>query len=253
MHFSHPRLRVLFWLVAAALPAPGCAFRTARVQDFSPPGVADSFGDIDTIPITEETVFGGEMIRQRAQAELRLGGTVPFDIFRPDVESQTDPGVTFGGKFAFEGFKNLFFGVAADWTHHDVDDPDRGIAGEDQIELINNYDQYSFLATADYDLPLTESPEGPVFRFGAGMGITWVKFAEKEPSTRNVESFVQFLFRPAVSLRFPVADNLLLFTEASYNLVPERSLETTETEVIDGNRPVFGGPTLWLGIAFEWD
>lgn len=254
MHCSRSRLHGFVWVFLAALWMQGCQARTARMQEIQPPGIEDTFGDLEQELITEDSIFDAEMIRQRAQFEMRFGGTFPFGIVRPGVDSETDPGFSLGGKFSIEAYKNLFLGVSADWTAHNVNEPPGGVAGDNQIQIIDNYDQFNFLLTADYDIPLTLTGawEGLIFRLGGGMGITWVKFTER-PGTRNIESWIQFNFRPSVALRYPIYENVLLFTEASYNVIPERGLETTESERVEGERPVFSGFSLWLGVAFEWD
>ncbi|MEM7231579.1 MAG: hypothetical protein AAF517_05375, partial [Planctomycetota bacterium] len=167
-------------------------------------------------------------------------------------DAASDIGFGFGGKAAFEVEKNLFFGVAADWTNHDVDDPGE-VAGANQLDQIADYDRVNFLFTVDYDIPLWKDDRAPIFRFGAATGLNWAKFSEREESINRFESFFSWVFRPVVGLRVPISDNFLLFTELSYDFVPERSLETTETAAVRGQRPIFSAGGIWVGVAFQFD
>ena len=47
--------------------------------------------------------------------------------------------------------------------------------------------------------------------------------------------------------------NWLFVSELTYDIVPRRSLETNETAVVLGQRPIFSSVGLWLGVAYEFD
>ena len=235
------------WILMATLPLQGCRTGPPRID---PPVFEDDFGEPDSEEITVESVHGSEMIRQRAQVEFKFGGVFPFDLVSPDADTRTDSALGLGGKFAFEASKNLFLGLAVDYSSHDVEDVVLG--GNRQIDNIRSYDRTNFLATVDYDYPLWDATDALILRFGAGAGLNWENF-ESRSATRQFEDFFGFVFRPSVGLRYPVTDFMLLFTELSYDFVPARSLETTETERVSGERPIFSAGAVWAGVAFEWD
>lgn len=238
------------WFFVAALAFAGC--RTTRPVDSIPdPTFEDDFGSTSDAPITEESVAREEMLFERAQFELRFGGQFPFDILRPSEDSNIDPGLGVGAKFAYEVEKNVFLGFLVDWTFHDVQDPGE-VAGANQIDQIEDFQKWNFLLTFDYDVPLTESRNPLILRLGAAAGVNLEKFNERDASLNTFDTFVSFIFRPSIGLRFPIAEHLLLFGELSYDLIPERDLETNESAEVSGIAPVFSDGGIWVGLAYEW-
>lgn len=250
MCFRRVLIHGLLWISIASLVLPGCQTTQTEIPE---PRLEDDFGEFTTPErITEESVHRKEMLRQRAQLELALGGAFPFSIFDPSEDPLTDPAPIVRGKFSFEAFKDLFFSLSADWAQFDVDDPAE--AAEDyQIQNLDEYDKLDFLLGFDYDIPLFDDADSIIFRFGLAAGVVWVMPHDRIATPREVEDFFQFVLRPAIGLRYPVTDHLLLFGELSYDWVPERSLVTTESERISGERPVFGSGAVWFGLAWEWD
>ena len=250
MRQRRSRLRDILGTFLAAWLLAGC--QTGSPERSEPPYQPDDFGEAGPEDVSTEAIQREEMLLQRAQIELRTGVSIPFDIFRPDEDPLTDPGLRLGTKAAFEAAKNLFFGLAFDWTGHEVDDPPVAL-GPEQIQKIDSYDKYNILFTVDYDIPLYEDENPLLFRFGAGAGVTIEKFEERPAQLENIDTFVGFIFRPHVGLRYHIADNWLVFTEASYEWVPERSLETNTGAKVSGEQPVFSAGTFWLGFAYEWE
>lgn len=250
MHVRRISVHNLVWISVVVLALQGCHSTQTQIPS---PTFDDDFGQPTTQEdITDLTVQQQEMLRQRAQVEFRLGYQIPWDFLRSSVDDKTDPAVAFGGKFNFEGFKNLYFGATIDYGNYDVATP--VIAGDNQIDLIEEYDKLNFLLGFDYDIPLTEDPNSLIFRFGCGMGVAWVRPTDRIQTPRAIEDFFQIVIRPSVGLRYPLGDtNVILFTEASYEWIPERSFESTETEVIAGESPVFSSGGIWVGVAYEWD
>lgn len=253
MHPRRIRILLSLWIAAAVLTLQGC---TSSPPEIQPPRFEDDFGDETTTEITESTVQGDEMLRQRAQFELRLGGAFPWDVARPDQDSDADPGFALGGKFNFEAAKNMYLGVAVDWSKHNVDAPAANVPippGGNQILNFNSYDKLDFLLGFDYDVPLWDEPDAMLFRFGLGMGLAWIQLDDTRNATRSFDDFFGFVLRPSVGLRFPVHPHVIPFVEATYDWIPERSLVTSESERVDGDRPIFSSGALWVGVAFEWD
>jgi hypothetical protein len=243
------RVRSRLWIFAVALASFGC--QTAPTTQVEDPAIEDDFGEDIGGPINVESVSRDEMVHQRAQLELRAGGQIPFDVFRPDEDASIDPGFGLGAKFAFETAKNVFIGVLVDWTMHDVEDPGE-VAGDNQIEQLEKFQKWNILATADYDIPLTDAQNPLTFRVGGAMGLSIIKFDERDTTINTFETFVSFVARPSVGLRLPITEEFLIFGELSYDLIPERSLETNQTAVVTGTRPVFSSGGFWLGLAYEF-
>jgi hypothetical protein len=171
--------------------------------------------------------------------------------------TDADSGPYIGGKFSFEAFKNVFLGIAVDWGFHEVDDPPPSVGGvptarTNQIDQIESYQKVNFLVTADYDVPLWRDPLALIFRMGVATGVAWVKLEERADTLNTFESVWSWVFRPSIGLRKPINENFLIFIEGSYDLIPQRSLETNETATVVGQRPVFSSGGVWVGVAFQW-
>lgn len=252
-------VRRLPWILLATLLAVGC--RNQQVDTIPPPTYEDDFGETieaeEDEELTVESVGEEQMIRQRAQLELRLGARQPADVLNPDVSPINNIGPAAGVKFAFEVAKNIFIDAAFDWSHHTVDDQGE-TSGNFQLGQIDNFDRFNILVGLDYDIPLVDldlwgEARSLLLRLGAAAGVNIVKFDERESSINTFETFVGFVFRPSVGLRLPLNDYLLVFTEVTYDLIPTRNLETNETATVTGEDAIFSGVGFWGGVAFEWD
>jgi hypothetical protein len=212
---------------------------------------ADDFGAEITADdeINIETVQRNQMLHQRAQVELRLGPTFPFDIFDPSREARTD-GVSFGigAKASLETQKNVFWGFAIDYQSQEIENLPEGL--NEQINTVSYYDRFAFLGTFDYDIPVTEAPDALIIRLGLGIGLVVFKFEDDDLG--QIEDVYQILFRPAVGVRYPVHENIVIFTEFAYDLIPDKRLGTKEDQGISGKRPVLSSGAIWFGAAFEW-
>ena len=68
----------------------------------------------------------------------------------------------------------------------------------------------------------------------------------------KVEDMYQIMFRPTIGLRYPISEHLLIFSELNYDIVPERSLGTSEFREIVGNRAIFSAGTVIFGLSYQW-
>ena len=146
-------------------------------------------------------------------------------------------------------------GLSVDWTDNVVEVNTGGVG--EQIFAVRGYDRLSVLGTLDYDIPLTEDSDGLLLRMGVGIGMTVVDFNtlpdfQKNPLFGKIEDLYQIMIRPSIGLRLPVSENLLIFSELSYDIVPERRI-AFETEVaVAGPRPIFSSGALLFGISLQW-
>ena len=60
------------------------------------------------------------------------------------------------------------------------------------------------------------------------------------------------MIRPSIGLRLPVSENLLIFSELSYDIVPERRIAFATEVAVDGPRPIFSSGALLFGISLQW-
>jgi hypothetical protein len=147
-------------------------------------------GDED---IEVESVQRTEMLHQRTQWEIRLGPSFPFDLFNPgnDPRIDNDHGAFFdtfegwaiGTKGSLEAQKNLFLGIAFDWSHQNVED--LALSANEAIRYVDEYDRYTFLVGVDYDIPLWEAEDALIFRMGFGTGL--VVFTFEDDGTAELE------------------------------------------------------------------
>lgn len=267
MLVSRDAIRAFGWILVLTLSMVGC--QTAPEQIPSK-GFTDDFGgDVPTREeITVESVQDKEMLHQRAQLELRLGGSFPFDLFDPGrdpyINSFGENGpahgsgqleAVAGGKLQLETAKNVYLGLAFDWTVHSVEPNTQGLS--EQVFALEAFERLSVVGTVDYDIPLTEDAEGLLLRLGMGIGMTVVDFKTlpsflNNPAFGKVEDLYQIMFRPSLGLRLPVSDNLLLFSELTYDIVPERSIAFETDTAIAGERAIFSSGALIFGISFQW-
>jgi hypothetical protein len=229
---------------SALLALQGCRSTSDRLAMFRD---EDDFGlggrDLDA-----ETVQMSDMLRQRAFIDLKAGLLLPFDVFQPSDDLQTGEALALGTKFGFEAFKNLYFHIAFDYAKQNVDAPADPLFAT-PIQNMEDFRRYNFLLGFDYDIPLWDDPMAMLFRFGASAGLVIVDPMERFGT--KLDSVYNFVFRPAIGLRFPVHQNVLIFTEATYDLIPERHLTGEGARIID-ERPNFSTGGLWLGVAFTW-
>ena len=254
MLVSRDAIRAFGWILVLTLSMVGCQSAPEQIPS---KGFTDDFGgDVPTREeITVESVQDKEMLHQRAQAEFRLGTSFPFDLFDPGRDPHTNIGVVGGGKLQLETAKNIYLGLSFDWTDNDVEPNISGLG--EQIFAVQGYDRLSVLGTIDYDIPITEDPDGLLLRLGMGIGMTVVDFNTlpdflNNPAFGKIEDLYQIMFRPSIGLRLPVSDNLLLFSELSYDIVPERSIAFRDDFAVAGERAIFSSGALILGISFQW-
>ena len=254
MLVSRDAMRAFGLILLLALSMVGC--QSAPEQIVSKVET-DDFGGVlpNKEEITVESVQKAEMMHRRAQAEFRLGPSFPFDLADPGRDPHTKIGIAGGGKLQLETAKNIYMGLSVDWTDNIVEANTSGIG--EQIFAVRGYDRLSVLGTLDYDIPLTEDSDGLLLRMGLGIGMTVVDFNTQPSFSQNplfgkIEDVYQIMIRPSIGLRLPVSENLLIFSELSYDIVPERRI-AFETEVaVAGPRPVFSSGALLFGISLQW-
>ncbi len=254
MLVSRDAMRAFGLILLLALSMVGC--QSAPEQIVSKVET-DDFGGVlpNKEEITVESVQKAEMMHRRAQAEFRLGPSFPFDLADPGRDPHTKIGIAGGGKLQLETAKNIYMGLSVDWTDNVVEANTGGIG--EQIFAVRGYDRLSVLGTLDYDIPLTEDSDGLLLRMGVGIGMTVIDFNtlpdfQDNESFTKIEDVYQIMIRPSIGLRLPVSENLLIFSELSYDIVPERRI-AFETEVaVDGPRPIFSSGALLFGISLQW-
>ena len=254
MLVSRDAMRAFGLILLLALSMVGC--QSAPEQIVSKVETDDFGGALpNKEEITVESVQKAEMMHQRAQAEFRLGPSFPFDLADPGRDPHVKIGIAGGGKLQLETAKNIYMGLSVDWTDNVVEANTGGIG--EQIFAVRGYDRLSVLGTLDYDIPLTEDSDGLLLRMGLGIGMTVVDFNTQPSFSQNplfgkIEDVYQIMIRPSIGLRLPVSENLLVFSELSYDIVPERRI-AFETEVaVAGPRPVFSSGALLFGISLQW-
>ena len=146
-------------------------------------------------------------------------------------------------------------GLSVDWTDNVVETNTGGIG--EQIFAVRGYDRLSILGTLDYDIPLTEDSDGLLLRMGMGIGMTFIDFNTLPSFTSNpqfgkIEDLYQIMFRPSIGLRLPVSENLLLFSELSYDIVPERRIAFETDVAVAGERAIFSSGALLFGVSLQW-
>jgi hypothetical protein len=74
----------------------------------------------------------------------------------------------------------------------------------------------------------------------------------QNPLFGKIEDVYQIMIRPSIGLRFPVSDNLLLFSELSYDIVPERRMAFETDVAVAGQRAIFSSGALLFGVSLQW-
>ena len=254
MLVSRDAMRAFGLILLLALSMVGCQ---SAPEQIASKVETDDFGGVlpNKEEITVESVQKAEMMHQRAQAEFRLGPSFPFDLFDPGRDPHTKIGIVGGGKLQLETAKNIYMGLSVDWTDNVVEANTSGIG--EQIFAVRGYDRLSVLGTLDYDIPLTEDSDGLLLRMGVGIGMTVIDFNtlpsfSQNPLFGKIEDVYQIMIRPSIGLRLPVSENLLIFSELTYDIVPERRI-AFETEVaVAGPRPIFSSGALLFGVSLQW-
>ena len=254
MLVSRDAMRAFGLILLLALSMVGCQ---SAPEQIASKVATDDFGGVlpNKEEITVESVQKAEMMYERAQAEFRLGPSFPFDLADPGRDPQTKIGIVGGGKLQLETAKNIYMGLSVDWTDNVVNSQE-GSGGE-QIFAVRGYDRLSVLGTLDYDIPLTEDSEGLLLRMGMGIGMTFIDFNTQPSFLENrlfgkIEDVYQIMFRPSIGLRLPLSDNLLLFSELSYDIVPERRIAFATDVAVAGQRPIFSSGALIFGVSLQW-
>ncbi len=250
MLVSRDAMRTFGWILALTLSMAGCQ---SAPEQITSKDVSDDFGEVlpNQEEITVESVQNKEMLHQRAQAEFRLGPAFAFDLFDPGRDPHTDVGILGGGKLQLETAKNIYMGLSVDWTDAVVEQNTSGLG--EQIFAVKGYDRLSVLGTIDYDIPINDNPDGLILRLGMGVGMCFVDF-NSAPNFSNdtIEDIYQIMFRPSIGLRYPVSEHLLLFSELTYDIVPERTMATQSDAAILGQRSILSAGTVLFGVSYQW-
>ncbi len=254
MLVSRDAIRAFGLILLLALSMVGCQ---SAPEQIASKVETDDFGGVlpNKEEITVESVQKAEMMHRRAQAEFRLGPSFPFDLADPGRDPHIKTGIAGGGKLQLETAKNIYMGVSVDWTDNVVEANTGGVG--EQIFAVRGYDRLSVLGTLDYDIPLTEDSDGLLLRMGVGIGMTVIDFNtlpsfSQNPLFGKIEDVYQIMIRPSIGLRLPVSENLLIFSELTYDIVPERRI-AFETEVaVAGPRPIFSSGALLFGVSLQW-
>ena len=250
MLVSRDAMRTFGWILALTLSMAGCQ---SAPEQITSKDVSDDFGEVlpNQEEITVESVQSKEMLHQRAQAEFRLGPAFAFDLFDPGRDPHTDVGILGGGKLQLETAKNIYMGLSVDWTDAIVEQNTAGLG--EQIFAVKGYDRLSVLGTIDYDIPINDNPDGLILRLGMGVGMCFVDF-NSAPNFANdtIEDIYQIMFRPSIGLRLPVSENLLVFGELTYDIVPERTIALSNNAAAGEDRAIFSNAALIFGISFQW-
>ena len=254
MLVSRDAMRAFGLILLLALSMVGCQ---SAPEQIASKVETDDFGGAlpNKEEITVESVQKAEMMHQRAQAEFRLGPSFPFDLADPGRDPHVKIGIAGGGKLQLETAKNIYMGLSVDWTDNVVEANTGGVG--EQVFAVRGYDRLSVLGTLDYDIPLTEDSEGLLLRMGMGIGMTFIDFNTLPSFTSNpqfgkIEDIYQIMFRPSIGLRLPVSENLLIFSELSYDIVPERRIAFETDVAVAGERAIFSSGALLFGVSLKW-
>ena len=250
MLVSRDIMRTFGWILALTLSMAGCQSAPEQITSKS---ISDDFGEVlpNQEEITVESVQNKEMLHNRAQAEFRLGPAFAFDLFDPSRDAHTNTGILAGGKLQLETAKNIYMGLSVDWTDAVVEQNTGGLG--EQIFAVQGYDRLSVLGTLDYDIPLNDNPDGLILRLGMGVGMCFVDF-NSAPNFSNdtIEDIYQIMFRPSIGLRYPVSEHLLIFSELTYDIVPERTMATQNDLGLQGPRAILSAGTVLFGVSYQW-
>lgn len=259
---------VLPWIPIVLMAALGCESTPRRID---PPDLKDDFGaSLDTQPITAESVGEREMLHRRWQIDLKGQAAIPTGFFQ---DNGFEIGPSVGFKAAIETEKDLFIGIDFDWARWKQKDGvssalsnPSSLAGITPDQLYEDLDRYNVLLSADYDWTIARSfmaEKHPLkWRFGLGLGGTLIEGNVDSALKRQISAagseidivpFVGFCARIGTGLRWQAAENVILFTQASFDFVYPFKIEVrnpTRSEV-DGDID-FGSINLGAGIAFEF-
>jgi len=221
MRLSLTRALALTWAPLAFFVFSGCTDVPRHVE--APPSHDDFGSDLETPPITEESVSETEMLQLRAQFEGTMGAVMPVGHF--------EWGPAAGAKAAFEAAKNVYWGIGFDWSHQTVSE---GISSLSQPDLKQvdpdqwyaDMDRYNIFGSLDYDMPITRNCIGkdmPLFlRLGASMGMSIVQGSADPVISRSGYTILPsyaFLFRPGIGLRWQVHKHIVLTFLTGYDLL----------------------------------
>jgi len=213
----------------------------------------DDFGEeLDSPPITEESISETMMMKRHAQVEVFGGVAVP-------VTGNFELGPVFGIKGQIEALKNVYWGISFDWTELTVGDQvsDLGtidIESADPDQWFERADKYNFLLTLDYDIPLSKDFLGknkPLdFRVGLAPGATIIMGEEDsliKSSGYQIEPFYGFLLRTGVSLRWEFVQHFLVTFGIGYDYVYPN---TVEVQTPDGSTRALSGDIDFGNLLF---
>jgi hypothetical protein len=180
----------------------------------------------------------------------------------------------FGFKGQIEGgAKNLYWGIEYNFITQDIGDTvedflrdfqngdptaERKALNADPEQWFQSFDRHVILLGFDYDVPFGRGTYVPKFRFGAGVGPVifngdLISDDAFGPEVDN-RTFVGFLFRPSAGFRFPVHENVVLFLEGSFDVIPPLDvtvdLERNRTRITD--KVNFMGGSLIGGLSITW-
>ena len=212
------------WVAFVVLAVFGCQ----SPERIEPPQYRDDFGrDVSDEPITESSVSEEQMLHRRAQIEIRAIGAVPVD------ESDLEAGAGAGVKASIEVQKNIYLGLAFDWARFDIDADDlsspSGLANAGPLQRYEYIDRYNILFTFDHDIVLSRNfirEDSPLmFRWGFGPGVFIAAGPEEEALAGDLVTFVQFLLRGEVGLRWQLAPWAIVSLGGAFDFVPEDNIE----------------------------
>lgn len=223
-------------------------------------------GGFETMEEVIEREQESRMIHRRVNIDIKGGGFFPID-------SDFDPGPLIGFKGQIEGYKNLYFGIEYNFITQDIGDTvedflrdfqngdptaERKALSADPEQWFESLDRHEILFGFDYDIPFDRGPFVPRFRFGAGIGAVIFDGDLISDDAFGPElddrTFVGFLFRPSAGFRFPVHENVVLFLEGSFDLIPPLdvtvNLDRNRTRLTD--KVNFMGGSIAAGISITW-
>lgn len=257
------------WIPFVLLALVGCESTPRQID---PPDLKDDFGaSLERQPITAESVGEREMLHRRWQLDLKGQAAIPTGFFQ---DNGFEVGPSAGVKVAIEVEKNLFVGIDFDWANWKQKDgvssslsSPSTLSGVTPDQLFEDLDRYNFLLSVDYDWTIARSfivDKHPLkWRLGLGVGGTLIEGNVDATLDRQVKAagseldivpYVGFCARFGTGLRWQASDSVILFTQASYDLVYPFTMEVR----IDRNRSEvdgdidFGSINLGAGIAFEF-
>jgi len=268
---SPSRLSLVPFAVAAVLSATttGCQQTPRRID---PPNLEDHFGGrLESQPITAESVGEREMLHRRWQLELKAQAAIPTGFFQ---SNGFDVGPSLGLKTSIETEKDLFIGLDFDWATWEqkdgveslLDDP-ASLSGVEPDQLFEDLDRYNILLAIDYDWTIARSllaRNDPLkWRFGIGLGATVIEGHIDEELEDQVKAagsdidivpYFGFCARFGTGLRWQLTDNVILFSQATYDFVypfeMQVRLNRNRSEVDEDID--FGSVNLGAGVAFEF-